>query len=461
MDLQLLAALVLGIATVVVLILRTRFDAFIALLVAAIVTALIAGVPVAEAITMITEGFGTTLGGIGIVIGLGVMIGKLLEVSGAAEAIARNFVRASGRNREEWALAGTGYVVSIPVFVDSAFVIMHPLARSLAARTGRSLVMLSIALAGGLVITHHLVPPTPGPLAVSGIVGVPVGELLLAGLVFALLLVPAVVAYARWVGPRLDAFVGHDVAEKVVAGAPQSSGSGSHVARTDAERDEPTGPRVSLGRAVLPLLVPLLLIVGNTVSTAVAEDSAVTRVLSFVGSPVVALLVGTALALYTLLPRETPRAQVHTWLAQAAGSAGLIILITGASGALGAVLRGSGVGDELAQEVAKLAVPGFLVPFLVATLVRLAQGSGTVAMITAASVSAPLVGTLGLDPLVAALACCTGAFVFSYFNDSFFWVMTRFTGLEGTPALRAWSGTTTVAWAASIPLLAVASVVLG
>ena len=171
-------------------------------------------------------------------------------------------------------------------------------------------------------------------------------------------------------------------------------------------------------------------------------------------------MVGIMLAVYVLLPRWTPRKKVHSWLSEAAASAGLIILITGAGGAFGQVLRDSGVGDELAEAISSMSLPGVLVPFLVATLVRLAQGSGTVAMITAASVSAPLVVGLGLSPLLAALACCAGSMVFSYFNDSYFWVVTRFTGLDGTAAIRGWSGITTAVWLASLPILLVASLFL-
>ncbi|NGO72403.1 GntP family permease, partial [Streptomyces sp. SB3404] len=231
--------------------------------------------------------------------------------------------------------------------------------------------------------------------------------------------------------------------------------------------------RISAFTAFLPLLVPLLLIVANTVATAIDQNaqhavgdddkydpSPVPEALSFIGSPVVALLIGLVLAVYVLLPRWTTRTQVSGWLSEAASSAGLIILITGAGGALGQVLRASGVGDEMAEAIASWSLPGVLVPFLIATLVRLAQGSGTVAMITAASVSAPLVDGLGISALLAALGCCAGSMVFSYFSDSYFWVVTRFTGLDGVAALRGWSGITTAVWLGSLPLLLVASVVL-
>jgi len=484
-DLQLLLALVLGIGTIIVIVLRTRLDAFVALLLAALVTGFVAGVPATDTITSITTGFGNTLASIGIVIGLGVGIGKILEVSGAADTLARSFVKALGKGREHWAMAGTGAVVSIPVFCDSGYVIMNPLARSIARRINGRYVTLALALGCGMTLTHHLVPPTPGPLAVAGILGADLGGLVLAGLVFALVLLPVVVVYASWMGPKLESEINEETRAAVYEGVPVGGGRGGPSTAVIEDRDEtpvhhlgetPEGEkphRVGLAMASLPLLVPLLLIVLNTVATAIDRSSqgvlspddeyspsGLVKILTFVGHPVVALLVGIVLAVYVLLPRWTPRNRVHHWLSEAAASAGLIILITGAGGALGQVLPDSGVGDALAEAISSVNLPGVLVPFLVATLVRLAQGSGTVAMITAASVSAPLVGALGLSPLLAALACCAGSMVFSYFNDSYFWVVTRFTGLDGTAALRGWSGITTAVWAASLPLLLVASLFL-
>lgn len=506
MDLQLLAALVLGIGTIIAVVLRTRLDAFVALLVAALVTGFVAGTPAPDILESITKGFGETLGSIGIVIGLGVAVGKILEVSGAADAIARAFVRALGRGREPWAMAGTGALVSIPVFCDSGYVIMNPLARSIARRRRAGYVTLALALGCGMTLTHHLVPPTPGPLGVAGILGADLGGLVIAGLAFSLLLLPLVVLYARWMGPRLESQVLPEVrkavydppAARVAGGTAAATGAGPGGTRTledgdgdrdsDRDRDEvdANAPAAALGTppegarphrvspllAVLPLLVPLLLIVANTVTTALDqsaqdaltgegyEPSAVAEVLAFVGSPVVALLIGLVLAVYVLLPRWTTRTQVTGWLSAAAASAGLIILITGAGGALGQVLRDSGVGDELAEAIASWSLPGVLVPFLIASLVRVAQGSGTVAMITAASVTAPLVGGLGISPLLAALGCCAGSMVLSYFNDSYFWVVTRFTGLDGVAALRGWSGITSAVWLGSLPLLLIAGTFL-
>ncbi|MHA7275224.1 GntP family permease [Arthrobacter sp. Hz1] len=495
MDIQLLLALVLGIATIIVLVLRTRLDAFVALLIAALVTGLVAGQAPLDIVSSITTGFGNTLASIGIVIGLGVAIGKILEVSGAANSLALAFLKLFGKGREPWALGSVGALVSIPVFCDSGYVIMNPLARSIARVKRAGYITLALALGCGMTLTHHLVPPTPGPLAVAGILGADLGALILAGLAFTVLLLPIVIVYAKWIGPKIEPSMSEEVREAVygtvhaqtgrrsggTAVADHDGGAGDTDA-SDLDVDNrvlgtpPAGAKphkVGAFVASLPLLVPLLLIIMNTVSGAIDQEnqgvvgtgeytpSSWAAPLAFIGNPVVALVIGVILAVYVLLPRWTPRNKVQGWFAEAAASAGLILLITGAGGALGQVLRSSGVGDALAEAIAGTPLPAFLVPFLVATLVRIAQGSGTVAMITAASVTAPLVTTLGIDPIVAAMACTAGSMVFSYFNDSYFWVVTRFSGLEGIAALKGWSGITTAVWLGSIPLLFIANAILG
>lgn len=490
MDLQLILALVAGIATIVVIVLATRLDAFIALLIAALVTGVVAGQDLLSLIDAVTTGFGNTLASIGIVIGLGVGIGKILEVSGAADSLARAFLRAFGKGREPWAMGSVGSLVSIPVFCDSGYVIMNPLARSIARVKQGGYITLALALGAGMTLTHHMVPPTPGPLAATGILGADIGGVIIVGLVFTVLLLPVVVIYARWIGPKLEPFlnakVSRDVYATAGAGAATTSatavdtvtGDSVTVTEETTATGEETPATTAGGRkpgaflGFLPLIIPLLLIVANTVSTAIDrnaqgvlsgddyEPSSWVAPLAFIGNPVVALIIGLVLAVYTLLPRFTPRSQVQSWLADAAASAGLILLITGAGGSFGMVLRESGVGDALAEAIASISLPALLVPFIIASLVRLAQGSGTVAMITAASVTAPLIAPLGLSPLVAVMACTAGSMVFSYFNDSYFWVVTRFAGLDGVQAIKGWSGITTAVWLGSIPLLFVLDLVV-
>lgn len=419
-------------------------------------------------------------------------------------------------------MGSVGSLVSIPVFCDSGYVIMNPLARSIARVKRGGYVALALALGCGMTLTHHMVPPTPGPLAATGILGADLGLVIITGLIFTVILLPVVVLYARWIGPTLEDKIVPEVRAAVyphlaTVGTGRTGAGAALDHQTEHRRDglgidsddlddvsdhgsrrshhdhvsdevadaETYDPTVYLGEppagqkhhrvgaflGSLPLAIPLLLIVANTVTAAIDrnqqgalsgdyEASDWTVPFAFFGNPVVALVIGAILAVYVLLPKWTPRTKVQSWLGEAAASAGLILLITGAGGAFGRVLRDSGVGDALAEAIAGTALPAFLVPFIIATVVRIAQGSGTVAMITAASVTAPLVATLGIDPTVAVLACTTGSMVFSYFNDSYFWVVTRFTGLEGTDALKAWSGITTAVWAGSIPLLFILNLVL-
>ncbi|WP_067966795.1 GntP family permease [Nocardiopsis trehalosi] len=466
MELQLLAALLLGVAAAVGIILRSRLDAFIGLLAGALVTGVVAGVPVTELVELITTGFGNTLAGIGIVIALGVMIGKVLEESGGADALAKLFVRLMGKGREDVAMTATGAVVSVPVFCDSGFVILHPLARSLARRYGKPVVTLSLALAGGLSITHHMIPPTPGPLAAAQAFGADLGAVILAGTLFSLPLLPVVVAYARFIGPRLEPLrEASPVEEPVAADGSAAGASGTEPVRRTADgrdiAEEPGTPPIGAFRASIPLLLPLVLILGNTAAGAAGLDNALGEFLTFIGNPAIALLIGLAVAVYLLPPRGTSRSTVLGWLSAAAASAGMIVFITGAGGAFGEVLRGSGVGDALAEAVSSWPVPMFLMPFLIASFVRVAQGSGTVAIITSATLSAPIMDAAGVDPVLAVLSACSGSIVFSYVSDSYFWVVTRFTGLSGGAAMKMWSGMTTLLWAASLPLLGVAALILG
>lgn len=491
MDLRLIIALVTGIALIILVVLKTRMDAFMGLLLASITIGLISGQSLVAIMKSITTGFGNTLASIGIVIGLGIILGKILEVSGAAQVIAIGFLKLFGKGKEPWAMTSIGALISIPVFCDSGYVIMNPLARSIARLRQHGYAVLGIALAGGMVITHHFVPPTPGPLGVAGILGADVGEVILVGLIFTVCLVPVVTLYAKWVAPKAEAAINarvhhevygrsrEDLATKAAEPADATAEVDETIHELTSTRGEnlglsPTGepPRpIGIVVSLVPLVVPLLLIVLNTVLTAVDKSqqgaltgdytpSAWVEPFAFIGHPVAALLIGAILALYLLLPRWTPQRASHQWLTEAAASSGLILLITGAGGGLGQVLRDSGIGDALASSVGTLPLPSFLLPFIVASIVRVAQGSGTVSMITAAGVTAPLMTALSINPVIGVMACVAGAMVASHFNDSYFWVVTRFLGLEGTAALRAHTGMTTVMWLASIPMLFVASLIM-
>jgi len=459
---QMLVGLGMGMVVLVALVLRTRVPVFLALIVAASITGLVGGLPGPAVVGSIASGFGSTLGTIGIVIGLGVMMGQVLEATGAARRMALSFLRLAGKGREDAALAATGYVVSIPIFCDSGFVILSPIARALSRATGRSVVTLGVALASGLVATHHAVPPTPGPLAAAGLFGVDVGVMILWGLALAAPLVVVNVLYARWIGRRIyqvpDPHGDGWVRVRDEAEARRVLGLGASPSAVGAGMDESGLP--SAGRAFAPVVVPLLLIFANTALAALGARGAWADALLFLGSPIIAVGIGLVLALYGVGGRMT-RPEAIRVMEDGMKSAGIILLVTGAGGALGQVLRDSRTGDYVAGLIARTPLPPVLLPFLVATFVRLVQGSGTVAMITSASITAPILATADVNPAIAAQAAALGAMVFSYFNDSYFWVVNRLLGIdEVEEQVRVWSVPTTIGWAVSAVLVTVLSFVV-
>lgn len=443
--------LAVAVFVLIFLVLHTRIHALIAMLIAAAIAGLSGGLSATQTIDTISKGFGSTLGSIGLVIGLGIMMGRVLEVSGAAGQIALSFIKFLGKRREEWALAITGYIVSIPIFVDSAFIILYPLVKALAKKGQRSLLTLGIALAGGLILTHHAVPPTPGPLGVAGIFDVDIGSMMFAGLVLAIGPVIAIVFYARWLGKRYpDALQ----MEQETQTTEELRAIHQRYLEQQQGKQLPT-----IGLSLAPVITPIALIFINTMTSMLSalpafaglKESLWSEIVAFIGSPIIALAISVLLAVYTLLPKMDKYTTLQR-LEEGLQAAGIILLVTGAGGALGAVLRESGTGTLLAQKVAALPLMPVLIPFIIATLVRLIQGSGTVAMITAASISAPIIGQIpGINMLAAAQAATLGAMFFSYFNDSMFWVVNRMLGIrEVKMQILVWSVPTSIAWCISL-----------
>ncbi|MFY1026956.1 gluconate:H+ symporter [Actinobacillus seminis] len=434
--------LIIAVFILVFLVLKTRVHAFIAMLIASAIAGLIGGMSVTETLGAISKGFGGTLGSIGIVIGLGVMMGSVLEISGAAEKMAYSFIKMLGKKKEEWALAITGYVVSIPIFVDSAFVILYPVAKALAKNGKRSLLTLGVALAGGLVVTHHTVPPTPGPLGVAGLFNVDIGMMLLTGMAMAVLPVIGIVLYAKWLDKKYPEFN-----QEVFTEEELKKKYDDYI----ESREKKALP--SLGLSLLPIVLPIILIFIKAIFELVAKnDAAITefssyQVFAFIGNPIIALAISVLISVYTLLPKiDKNTTALH--LEEGVKTAGIILLVTGAGGALGSVLRDSGAGAQLAEQIANLPISPILIPFIVSTLVRFIQGSGTVAMVTAASISAPILAQIpDVNMLLAAQAATMGSLFFGYFNDSLFWVVNRMMGISDVKKqMIVWSVPTTIAW---------------
>lgn len=443
-DSRIIISLILGLIILITLIMKTKIHTFLALIITALFIGIAGGMPYNEVLDSVTGGFGGTLGSIGIIIGFGVMMGQIFEISNAAKRMASTFIKIFGKGKEDVAMAITGFLVSIPIFCDSGFVVLFPIAKALSATTKKSVVTLGLTLGGGLVITHTVVPPTPGPVGAAGIFDANVGSLILWGIIVAIPMVIAMLVYARWYGKKLYQISDED---------------GNWIRPADRadnlvqeyEFDE-TEVMPTTAKAFMPIIVPIILILLNTIIGALSktrglEITGIYAALSFLGTPIVAVGLGLVIAIITLT-KGLPREDVIKELEVGIQSAGIIILVTGGGGALGRVLTDSGVGNQIAESIASMNINPLLLPFIISTIIRFIQGSGTVAMLTSASISAPIVLSLGVNPVFATLSACVGSLFFSYFNDSMFWVVNRSLGLsDAKEQLKGYTAVTTIAWA--------------
>lgn len=449
---RMLIGLAIGIAVLVFLVLKTKVQAFLALIICTVLVGIIGGMPLINTtlengktfgiINSITSGFGGTLGSIGIIIGFGVMMGQIFEITGAAKRMAHTFLKLFGKKREEEALALTGFLVSIPIFCDSGFVVLAPIAKAISKATKKSYIGLGVALAAGLVITHSLVPPTPGPLGVCGIFGVDVGQFILMTILLALPMAVGCIAYSRlYLSKKYYRIPDEngDIVEKTYQ-EPDYNGAFS------MDTADMPGTLVSF----LPLIVPIILILINTISTAMGKTDGFMEILVFLGQPIVAVGLGLIVAIVTL-GKNIERQTLISEMEKGMMSAGIIMLVTGGGGSLGQIIKDSGLGSFMAEGLAQTAIPIIILPLLISTAMRFIQGSGTVAMTTAAGITAPILTAAGVSPLLGAVACCVGSLFFGYFNDSYFWVVNRTLGVsEAKDQLKIWSVTSTIAWAVGV-----------
>ena len=423
-ETQMLLGLFLGIALMIILVIKTKTHTFIALLLAAAIAGLVGGMTPADAVSAISSGFGNTLASTGIIIGLGVMLGGVLEKTGAAERLAYSVIKLIGSGKEEWALGVTGWIVSIPVFADSALVIFRPLTNALSRVTGKSVVGLALALACGLQCTHTMVPPTPGPLTAAGMMGVDVGQMILVGAGLSIAILIASILYSKWIGKKIYQIPNLD------GSYDRKEFKAEYIKKLnelDSIMDGKDLPE--LLPSVAPIVVPLILIFMKTgISLTTIDSGIVYYIISLLGEPIVALSIGTTLAVYGLARKMDQKSLIGV-MNESIKDTGIIMLITGAGGALGNVVKVSGIGDVLGEMVVSWPIPAILIPVIIAAMMRIALGSATVAITTAASLTAPLLPALGIAPVILAQACCIGAFSFGYFNDSGFWVFNGMFGL--------------------------------
>ncbi|MCX7818633.1 MAG: GntP family permease [Kiritimatiellae bacterium] len=441
----------IGVALLLVLILRWRVQAFLALIIASVAVGFVAGMPPAALLTSMQNGMGNTLGFVATVVGLGAMLGQVLESSGGAHALAMALVRRWGTARAPLALMLAGFCIAIPVFFDVGFIILVPVLTALAGATGRSILQYAIPLLAGLAVTHSFVPPTPGPVAVAEILKADLGWVIALGIVTGL--PTALVA-----GPLFGGWI----AKRVVVAPPPTAVN--PTALEGARDGEPPWTTVA---GILAM--PLVLIVANTagqllVKRGVWSPGWLPATVSFVGHPFVALLVATLTAVYVLgVRRGRTGAEMMELCVRSLAPAGVIILITGAGGMLKQVLVDSGVGSELARLFGRLALPPIVLGWLLAAAVRIAQGSSTVAMITAAGILAPMVEQSAMSPphrALTVLAIAAGATILSHVNDSGFWLVGRYCGLTERQTLQSWTVMETIIAVAGLAMVLLASLIV-
>ena len=422
------AFLIVFVAAIVLMLLmisKWKIHPFLSIMLVALVLALLAGIPMPQVPKVIGEGFASTFTSIGIVIILGALIGAILEQTGAALTLADAVIRLVGEKRPGLALELMGWIVSIPVFCDSGFVILNPIRKALVKRTGAPSVTLTVCLACGLYIAHVFIPPTPGPIAAAQTLGIGEDLLLLMGLgvVTSVFPLTAGYLYARFIGRRIKA----------------SDDNNEQTAESYEALKAGFGQLPGLAFSLAPLVVPIVLMALSSIAAMLHWSGWAGDLCLFVGHPMIALAVGALLAVL-LLAKSGKSTELFRLTDETLRTVGPILFVTAAGSVLGRVIAASGLMEYITEEAPVLQTLGVVFPFLVAALFKSAQGSSTVAITTTAGLIAPLLPALGLESSaeisLAVLAIGAGAMTVSHANDSYFWVVTRFGGLSAKDGYR-------------------------
>ena len=420
---RLVIAAIIGLALLLVLIIKFKVHAMLSILIGAIAIGLIAGMQFEEIVTAVDDGIGNTLKGIALLVGLGSMFGAILEASGGAQTLAVTMVKKFGDEKAAWALGITGLVISIPVFFDAGLIILIPLAFSLAKRTKKSSLFYAIPLLAGLAVGHAFIPPTPGPVLVATMLNVELGWVILVGVCcgfFAMIVA----------GPVWGAICG----KKFYVPVPDQIANQEDI-------DESKLP--SFASVVTIIMIPLVLIILKSVAGVVPALAGVAPLFNFLGQPFAALLIATLAAMFILGTRHGyTMPELEKILTKSLEPTGLILLVTACGGVLRYILQYSGLGEIIGNAVASINLPIVIVAFLVAALVRICVGSATVAMTMAAGIVAAMPEIASLSPMYLACvvaAVAGGATVCSHFNDSGFWLVRSLIGLDEKTTLKTWT----------------------
>ncbi|MDJ0644920.1 MAG: gluconate:H+ symporter [Flavobacteriaceae bacterium] len=426
-EYKLLIAVIIGIAVLLFLILKLKLHAFVSLLISSIIVGLIAGMAPLDIMNTVKEGMASTLGFVATVIGLGAMFGAILEQSGGAKVIANYLVDKFGIKKAPYAMALAGFIIAIPVFFEVAFILLVPIIYALQKSTKKSLLLYALPLLAGLAVTHAFIPPTPGPIAVADIIGVDLGWVILIG---------AIVGFPTAVVGGI--LYGRYISSKIFVETPFS---------LDTSNEAPQNDRKPLIGTIFSIIaIPIILILLNTFVTSGLLDvsnKSIVYIISLLGHPFSALIIANIIAWYVLGIRQGfTKQQLLKITAKSMGPAGMIILITGAGGVFKQFLVNTGAGEMIAKSLADADFPILLFAFLVALLIRVIQGSATVAMITAAGLVSPIlsVGNFSNFELASIVICiAAGATALSHVNDSGFWLVSQYLGITEKQTFKTWT----------------------
>jgi len=424
----LLLTVVFAVAFLLFLVLKLKINAFIALLITSMFVGIATGMPLQGILESIQKGMGGTLGFVATVVGLGAIFGQMLESSGGAESMARYLVKKFGEKRAPFAMALTGFFVGIPVFLDVGFIILVPIVYALSRDTKKSVLYYGIPLLAGLAVTHSFIPPTPGPVAVAEIINAELGYVILWGFILGL-------PIAILAGPVF----GRYISKKIIVFPPEN---------IDEIHPETRQNLPSFGLIISIIAIPLFLILLATVTDVLVKKQILPsglfpEILGFIGHPFTALTIATLISIYFLgIKKGFSKKEILDLSTKALGPAGIIILITGAGGVLKQILVDSGIGKMMAESIADSSLPPVLLAWILAAIVRVTQGSATVAMITAAGIMAPVLEVFNLSANHTALvviAIASGATLLSHVNDSGFWLVGKYFGMTEKQTLQSWT----------------------
>ena len=421
-----ITAILIGIVLIVVFTSILKYNTFLSIFAVSLIIALIT-LPLQDVVPTILTGFGNTMKSIGLIIIFGIILGLILDKTHATKSIAQAILKLTGRKNAGLAVHSTGFITGIPIFCDSGFIVLQGINKSLVESTGKPMVFMASVLAAGLYSVHCLIPPHPGATAAAGIMSANIGQLIMIGLPVA-----AVAALSGFLWVKF-------ITRKDLNTLP--------IDNSDKKNQNETIELPSAFRSLLPIVVPVLLLSGRSAFLLLApgDQGVLTKIISFLGEPIIALMIGILLAVS--LYKKVNSKELNELFDLSIEKAGTILAITAAGGIFGTVIKATGIGEVAGVYLAATGL-GIFVPFLIASFLKTAQGSSTVAIMTTASIISPMLASLNLDGsygiVLATLAMGAGSMFISHTNDSYFWVITKFSDLEVKSTLRVWTTTTAV-----------------